>query len=73
MKSRRMWCAEHLEPMGKGRHIYRVLVGILRERGHLENFGIDLSTELKCILNKWVGRTWIELISLRLGKSGRSL
>jgi len=41
IKSRRMRWAGHVARMGKGRGVYRVLVGKLRERDHLGDPGID--------------------------------
>jgi hypothetical protein len=42
--------------MGERRGIYRVLVGNLRERDHLEDLGVDGMIILKLILKKWNGR-----------------
>ena len=41
IKSRRMRWAGHVARMGEGRGLYRVLVGELTERDHLEDPGID--------------------------------
>ena len=41
IKSRRMRWAGHVARMGKGRGVYRVLVGKLRERDHLEDPGLN--------------------------------
>ena len=35
---------------------YSVLVGNMRERDHLENFGVDKSIIIKWILKKWDGK-----------------
>jgi len=37
------------------RGAYRVLVGILRERDHLEDLGVDGSIILRWIFRKWDG------------------
>jgi hypothetical protein len=42
---------------GEGRGAYRVLVGQLREREHLEDPDIDGRTVLKWIFRKWDGGT----------------
>jgi len=41
IKSRRTRWAGHVAGMGERRSVYRVLVGNLRERDHLEDTGID--------------------------------
>jgi hypothetical protein len=48
--------------MGDRRGAYRVLVGNLREREHLEDQGIDGRIILKWIFKKWDGdMDWINL------------
>jgi hypothetical protein len=39
--------------MGKGRDVYRVLVGKLRERDHWGNPGVDGRIIFKWIFRKW--------------------
>jgi hypothetical protein len=63
IKSRRMVWAGHAAPMGERRGIYRVLVGKLRERDHLEDPSLDGRInnmmdrqEMRC-----EGTGWIEL------------
>jgi len=41
IKSRRMRSVGHVARMGERRGVYRVLVGNLRERDHLEDTGVD--------------------------------
>ena len=41
----------------------------MKTRGHLENLNVDGKTILKCILKKWDGSVWTELIWLRIGTS----
>jgi hypothetical protein len=41
LDQRRMRWAGHVARMGKGRNVYRVLVGSQRERGHLKDQGVD--------------------------------
>ena len=42
----------------------------MRESGHLEGLGVGGKIILKRIFKQSVGRTWIRLILLRIGKSG---
>jgi hypothetical protein len=44
--------------------------GDLRERGHLEDLGLDGRIILKYILKKWDGKTWTGLIWLRIRTGG---
>ena len=55
IKSRRMIWAGHVARMGERGGVYRVLVGNLREKGHLEDPGVDGRIELKWIFRKWNG------------------
>jgi len=45
--------------------------GNLRERGHLEDLGVDGAIILKWICKKWDGYAWAGLIWLRIGTGGR--
>jgi len=48
--------------MGERRGVYRVLVGNLRGRDHLEDRGIDGKIILRWIFRKWDGgMDWIDL------------
>jgi len=47
--------------------------GHLRERGHLEELGVDRNILLKYIYNKWDGEAWTGLIWLRMGIGGGRL
>ena len=55
---------------GRRSGTYRALVGDLMERGHLEHPGIDVSIMLNWIFKKWDGKSWRELIWLRVGTGG---
>jgi hypothetical protein len=44
-----------LARMGERRGVYRVVVGNLRERDHLEDPGVNGRTMLKWIFRKWDG------------------
>ena len=66
IKSRRMRRTGHVVCMGDRRSIYRVLVGNLRERGHLEGPGVDVKIILIWIFRKWDVGTWTGSIWLRL-------
>jgi hypothetical protein len=56
--------------MGDRRGAYRVLVGDLRERDHLEGLGVDGRIMLKWICEKWDGGTWAGFIWLRIWTGG---
>ena len=51
-KSRRMRWAGHVAHMRERRGVYRVLVGNLRERDHLEDPGLDRKIILRWIFRK---------------------
>jgi len=56
--------------MGKRRGAYRVLVGNLRERDHLEDQGEYRRIILRWIFRNWDGGARTELIWFRIGKVG---
>ena len=68
IKSRRRRWAGHVAYMGERKDVYRVLVGNLRERDHLEDPGIDDGTSGSGMLGVWAGSTW-----LRIETGGRHL
>jgi len=45
----------------------------LRERGHLEDLGIDGMIILKLVFKTWYGEAWTGLIWLRKGTDGGQL
>jgi hypothetical protein len=52
--------------MGERRGVYRVLVEKLRERGHLEDPGVDRRIILRWIFRKWdvgvwTGSSWLTI------------
>jgi hypothetical protein len=59
--------------MGKGRGVYRVLVGSLREGDRLGDPGVDGRIILRRISRRWVVGLWIELSWLRIGTVGGHL
>ena len=65
--------AGHVARIGESRDTYRVLVGNLRERDHLEDPGIDGSIICRWIFRKWDGRVGTGLIWLRVGTVGGHL
>jgi hypothetical protein len=58
---------------GERRGVYRVLVGNLRKRHHLEELGVDGRIVLRWIFRMWDGRAWTGLIWLRIGTGGGHL
>ena len=59
--------------MGERRGVYRVLVGNLKERDHLEGSGIDGRIILRWIFRKWDVGVWTGLGWIRTGTGGRHL
>jgi hypothetical protein len=57
--------------MGERRVVYRVLVGKLRERDHLEDSGLDGRIILR--LRKWGVVAWTGSMCLRIGTGGGHL
>jgi hypothetical protein len=55
---------------GRQKGAYRVLVGRLEGKNHLEDLGIDGRIMLKWIFNKWDREAWTGLIWLRIGTGG---
>ena len=67
IKSRMRW-AKHVASKGKRGGAYRILVGSLRERDHLEESGVDGRKILRLILRKCNGGVeWIDLAQYRDG------
>jgi hypothetical protein len=52
IESRRMIWVGYVARIGQTRGVYRVLVGNLKERDHLEDLGVDRKIILKYISNK---------------------
>ena len=73
IKSRRMKWAEHVERMGERRGVYKVLVGNLRERDHLEDPGVDGRIMLRWMFRKWDVGARTGLISPRIWTGGGRL
>ena len=73
IKSRIMRWAGHVARMGEKRSVYRVLVGNLRGRGHLEDLGIDGRIILRWIFRKWDVGEWTGSSWLRKGTGGGPL
>jgi hypothetical protein len=59
--------------MGDNSGLYRVLVGKLREKDHLEDAGLDGRIILSLIFRKWNVSSWIGLMWIRLGAGGGHL
>jgi hypothetical protein len=73
IKSRRMRWAGHVAHMGAGQVHIEFWWENLRERGHLEDLGIDRRMILKWIFQRWDGRAWTGLVWLRTGTGDRCL
>jgi hypothetical protein len=56
--------------MGDSTGVYRILVGNLRERDHLEHLGVDGRIILSRIFRMWDVGTWTGLICLWIGTGG---
>jgi hypothetical protein len=54
--------------MGERKGLYRVLVGNMRVRDHLEDPGIDGRIILRWLFRKWDMGAWTGSIWLRLGQ-----
>jgi hypothetical protein len=59
--------------MGERRGAYRVMVGKLEGRDHLEDPGVDGRIILRWIFRKLDVSSWTGLICLRIGTGGRLL
>jgi hypothetical protein len=70
IQSRIMRRAGHVARRGEKRWAYRVLVGKLRERDHLEELGVDERMRLKLIFKTWDGWVWTGLIWLTVKTGG---
>jgi hypothetical protein len=56
--------------MGEGRNVYRVLVGSLKKKDHLEDQGVDGRMGSKWTLGRMVGGMWSGFTRLRIGTVG---
>jgi hypothetical protein len=65
--------AGHVDRMGEGRGVYRVLVGNLRERDHLGDPGLYGRIILRWIFKKWDVGVWTGLSWLRIETGGGHL
>jgi len=63
----------HLARTGRSRVVYRVLVGNLSERDHLEDGGLDGRITLRWIFRKCDVGVWTGPIWLRIGTGGGHL
>jgi hypothetical protein len=70
IKSRRMRWAGHVERMGEGRKLYRVLVGKPKEKHDLKDQGVDGRMGSKWNLWRFVGAVWSGFTWLRIGIVG---
>jgi hypothetical protein len=69
IKSRRMSWAEHVACMGEARNAYNILVGNLKDRGHLEDLNVDRRIILEWILETQDGKLWTGFIWVRIETS----
>jgi len=58
---------------GERKGVYRVLVGNLREREHLEEPGVDRRLILRWIFRTWDVGVWTGSMWLRIGTGGGRL
>jgi len=61
-----MRLAGHVACIGEKRGVYRVLVGNLSERDHLEDAGVDWRIILRWIIRRWdvgarKGSSWLRM------------
>jgi len=63
----------HVACTVRRRGVYRVLMGNLRQRAHLEDAGMDGKIILRSIFRKWDGVAWTGFIWLRIGTDGGHL
>jgi len=62
IKSSIIWWAGHIERMGRGPVHREFWWGNLRERGHIEEPGVDGRIMVRSVFRKWVGGVdWIDL------------
>ena len=59
--------------MGERKGVYRVLVGNLRERNHLEDPGLDRTIILRWMFTTGDVLTWTGLIWLKIRRGGGHL
>ena len=73
IKSRRMRWVGHVVRMDESRGAYRVLLGNLRERDHVEDPSLDRRIILRWIFRKWDVGVWTGSSWLRIGTGGGHL
>ena len=71
IKTRRMRWTGHLASVRDRSGTYRVLVGDLKERTHLEDLCLDEKIILKLIFKKWDGEAWTGSSWLRISTGDR--
>jgi len=59
--------------LGRGEAYAELWWGIMRERDHLEDPGVDGRIIIRCIFRKWNVRVWTGLIWLMIGTDGGHL
>jgi hypothetical protein len=57
----------------ESRGVYRVLVGKPERKNHREDPDIDGRITLRCMFRKWVVKSWIGSMWLRIGTGGGHL
>jgi len=72
IKSRIRWMGP-VARMGEKRGVYRVLMGNLRKRHHLEDQGVDGRIILRWIFRKWDVGVWTGSSWLKTGTGGGHL
>ena len=73
VKSRRIRLAGHVEGMGEGKGVHRILAGKSEGKDHWGDSDVDERIMLKCIFRNWEGVVGTGWSWLRIGRGGGNL